>query len=100
MEMDGLLGLLGLLLGAAGGGFGWWYGRKKAAENRGLDERYEMISLKSQANSWKVTLVSFYVLFVIAIFGVHFSVAMILSILILIHLAGWAFWTFYFNLKL
>lgn len=100
MGLDQILGLCGLFLGALGGGFGWWYGRRQAARNRGLDERYEIISGKSLANAWKITLVSFYLLFILVIFKVHISAAAVLGILLIVHMAGWAISTIYYNVKL
>lgn len=100
MGLDQILALIGLLIGALCGAFGYLWGRKQAALKRGLDERYKMISLKSLANSWKITLVSIYILFLLMIFGLHLSVAPVLGILLIIHMAGWAYSTFYYNLKL
>lgn len=100
MNMDQILGLLGIILGAAGGAFGVWWGRKQAARKRGLDERYQVISTKSQAMAWKITLGSIYVLFLLLAFGVQLSSAAVLGVLLIIHMAGWTFSTIYNNLKL
>jgi hypothetical protein len=100
MSSDQALCLLGLLLGASGGAFGLWWGRKQAARNRGLDERYEAITTKSLATAWKITLVSIYILFILLICGLRLSAVPVLGILLLIHMAGWAFSTIYYNLKL
>ncbi|MCM3767653.1 hypothetical protein [Neobacillus niacini] len=100
MSLDQMLGLFGLLVGALGGAFGLWWGRKQAARKRGLDERYEKISVKSLAASWKITLVAIYILFILFIFGVKLTVAPVLGILIFIHLAGWTFSIIYYNLKI
>lgn len=99
MESNQILGLLGLLLGASGGLCGIWWGRKKAVENRGLDERYASITIKSFASAWKITLVSMYILFTLLIFGVEMAAVQLLGILLLIHLAGWAISTCYYNFK-
>lgn len=99
MEWDQILGFLGLLLGAFGGLFGLWWGRKKAAENRGLDERYSSIMTKSFSSAWKITLLSMYILFALLLFGVELAAVPLLGILLLIHLGGWTFSTFYYNFK-
>lgn len=99
MESNQILAILGLLLGASFGLFGLWWGRKKAAENRGLDERYASIMIKSFASAWKITLVSIYILFALLIFGVEMTAAQLLGILLFIHFAGWAISTFYYNFK-
>lgn len=64
-----------ILLGLTSGLFGLVYGRKKAAQSRCLDERYEEIAKKVLANGWKVTLVAIYVLWFLLVFGVQISVA-------------------------
>lgn len=99
MEWNQILGFLGLMLGASGGLFGLWWGRKKAAENRGLDERYASITTKSFSSAWKITLLSMYILFALLLFGVPLTAVPLLGMLMLIHLAGWAFSTFYYNFK-
>ena len=99
MEWNQILGFLGLMLGASGGLFGLWWGRKKAAENRGLDERYASITTKSFSSAWKITLLSMYILFALLLFGVPLTAVPLLGTLMLIHLAGWAFSTFYYNFK-
>jgi hypothetical protein len=95
-----MIGFLGLFLGATGGLFGLWWGRRKAARKRGLDERYDTISTKSLATAWKITLASIYILFILVGLGIKLSAAPILGILLIVHMAGWAFSNIYFNLKL
>ncbi|MFD1927050.1 hypothetical protein ACFSFY_03115 [Sporosarcina siberiensis] len=99
MEFNQFWGIFGLLLGASGGLFGLWWGRKKAAKNRGLDERHASITIKSFASAWKITLVSMYILFALLIFDVEMAAGQLLGILLLIHLTGWAVSVFYFNFK-
>ncbi|AIY04995.1 hypothetical protein Plano_1030 [Planococcus sp. PAMC 21323] len=100
MEWDQLLGLLGLLLGLTGGLFGLWWGRKKAAENRGLDERYTSITTKAFANAWKITLVAMYIEFIFVILGLELAAVEVLGTLMIIHLVGWAISMVYYNFKL
>ncbi|MCH4826934.1 hypothetical protein [Planococcus halocryophilus] len=100
METNQLLGLLGLLLGVTGGLFGLWWGRKKAAENRGLDERYASITMKALANAWKITLVAMYIQFIFVIFGMELAAIEVVGTLLIIHLAGWAISTVYYSSKL
>ncbi|MFT4412241.1 hypothetical protein ACLM5H_00140 [Fredinandcohnia humi] len=100
MGLDQVIGLLGLGLGASGGLLGLWWGRKQAAKNRGLDERYEIISSKALGMGWKITLVALYTFFILLNFGVKLSVAPVLGILVLVHMAGWAFSLVYYHLKI
>ncbi|MEK5331477.1 MULTISPECIES: hypothetical protein [unclassified Lysinibacillus] len=99
MSLEQMLGFLGIVLGISGGLFGLWWGRRMAARKNGLDERYEKITVSSLANGWKITVISIYALFLLLIAGVQLSTAQALGILLLIHMAGWAFSTVYYNLK-
>lgn len=99
MSLEQMLGILGLLIGVSGSLFGIWWGRRLAIRNRGIDERYKNISIRSLANGWKITLVSIYLFFILMLFGIKFSVAPVLGIILLIHMAGWAFSAVYYNLK-
>ena len=94
-----LMALAGRLLGIIGGLFGLLYGRKKAAQNRGLDERNAEITKNALATGWKVTLVAIYVFWLLLVFGVQFSVAEVLGILLLVHMIGWAGFRFYYQYK-
>lgn len=82
--------LIGLYGGVVAGLMGWWYGRKKAREQRGLDELHDHVWTKAKAYSWYCTLVALYVLFSLVIFGVKISGAVILGILLMVHLTSWA----------
>ena len=99
MNFEEMLAFLGLMLGALGGLFGLWWGRRMAARKNGLDERYERITTKSQASGWKITVISIYLLFLLLIFGVQLTSAQALGILLLIHMAGWAIFRVYYTLK-
>lgn len=83
-------GMIGLYGGMLGGLLGWWIGRKKAKENRGLDELYYHIWQKARSYSWYATLVAIYIFFSLIMFGIELSTAMVLGILLLIHLGSWA----------
>ncbi|WP_236610165.1 hypothetical protein [Planococcus halocryophilus] len=73
------------------------WARKKAAENTG---RYASITMKALANAWKITLVAMYIQFIFVIFGMELAVIEVLGTLLIIHLAGWAISTAYYNSKL
>jgi len=93
------MALTGILLGIVGGLFGWLYGRKKAAQNRGLDERNEAITKSALANGWKVTLIAIYIFWFLLVFDVQLSVAEVLGILLLVHMIGWAGFRLYYQFK-
>lgn len=82
-------GIIGLYGGMICGILGWWFGRKKARENRGLDELYYHIWQNAKSYSWYVTLGAIYVLFSLIMFGIELSNAMVLGILLLTHLGSW-----------
>lgn len=82
-------GIIGLYGGIICGLFGWWFGRKKARKNRGLDELYYHIWQKARSYSWYVTLGVIYVFFSLIVFGIELSSAMVLGILLLAHLGSW-----------
>ncbi|MGG2074067.1 hypothetical protein AB1J28_12010 [Lysinibacillus irui] len=88
MELN-IWGMIGLYGGVIGGLLGWWFGRKKARKNRGLDELYYHIWQKARSYSWYVTLGALYVFFTLIIFGIELSTAMVLGILLLTHIASW-----------
>lgn len=83
-------GIIGLYGGMICGILGWWFGRKKARKNRGIDELYYHIWKNTKSYSWYVTLGAIYVLFSLVVFGVELSTAMVLGILLLAHLGSWA----------
>ena len=99
MDINQIWAILGLVLGASAGLFAYWWGRKKAAENRGLDERYENIMTNSFASAWKISLAAMYILFAITIFGVELAAVHLLGMLLIIHMIGWAGSTFYYSFK-
>lgn len=82
-------GIIGLYGGMICGLLGWWFGRKKAKKNRGLDELYYHIWQKARSYSWYVTLAAIYVFFSLLMFGIELNAAMILGILLLTHLGSW-----------
>ncbi|MHA7963728.1 hypothetical protein ACX93W_06230 [Paenibacillus sp. CAU 1782] len=97
MNLEQLSGLLGILVGASLGGIGLWWGIKKAAKVRGIDERLKVLAAKSHRTSWFITLGSIYCLFILHLLSVEFSVAAALGILIFIQLAGWSVSFYFFN---
>lgn len=99
MSLEQILGFLGIVLGVSGGLFGLWWGRRLAARKNELDERYEKITVNALANGWKITVITIYVLFLLLLVGIQLTTAQVLGILLIIHMAGWAFSTVYYNLK-
>jgi len=85
-----IAGLIGLYGGAILGLLGWYYGRKLAKKQRGLDETHDHIWKKARSYSWYVTLFTIYILFSLYLFDITFSVPFALSMLILAQLASWA----------
>ncbi|ATP42143.1 hypothetical protein CSE16_20190 [Solibacillus sp. R5-41] len=83
-------GMIGLYGGMLCGLLGWWFGRKKARENRGLDELYYHIWQRARSYSWYLTLCAIYVFFSLIMFGVELSTAMVLGLILLTHLGSWA----------
>lgn len=97
IEVGGLIGLLGgMITGLAG----WYFGRKKANKERGLDEIHEHIWQKARSYSWYTTLIVIYLLFFLYIFGVSLSVPIVLAILMFIHLFSWAIFGTIFSSKI
>lgn len=86
VSIEGILGLYG---GMIFGILGWWFGRKKARKNRGLDELYYHIWQKAKSLSWFVTLGTIYVFFSLIVFGIELSTAMVLCVLLLAHIGSW-----------
>lgn len=99
MNIEQISGLLGILVGASFGGLGIWWGLKKAAKNRGIDERQKVIFSKSHSASWFITLGSIYCLYIIYLLGVEFSVPAALGILIFIQLGGWTLSSYIYHKK-
>lgn len=83
-------GMIGLYGGMFCGLLGWWFGRKKARKNRGLDELYYHIWQKARSYSWYVTLGAIYVFFSLIVLGIELNSAMVLGILLLTHLGSWS----------
>lgn len=91
---------LGITLGIIGGLAGLWGGRRAAAKQRGLDERFDHIRTKARATSWFFTLFGIYIFFFLLFFGVKLSVAPVLGILLFLHLGSWAISVFYYEAQL
>lgn len=72
-------GIIGLYGGMICGIIGWWFGRKKARGNRGLDEVHYHIWQKAKSYSWYVTLGAIYIFFSLLVFGIHVNIAMVLG---------------------
>ncbi|MFD2130142.1 hypothetical protein ACFSKI_02570 [Pseudogracilibacillus auburnensis] len=88
IQIGGLLGLYG---GLFCGVLGWYFGRKKAAKQRGLDEVHEHIWQKAKSFSWYITIITIYFLFTLYVLGVTLHVPAVLGILMLVQMASWGF---------
>lgn len=86
-EIGALIGMFG---GAGLGLFGWWFGRRQAKKNRGLDELYEHVWKTARSTSWIVTLIFIYFFFTLHLLGFTLSLASVLGLLLIIHMGGWA----------
>lgn len=89
MTLDEIGGMIGLYGGLICGLIGWWFGRKLAKKNRGLDEFYQHIWKTARSYSWYLTIFVLYLLFSLNIFGVEMSVPMVLAMLMFIHIGSW-----------
>ncbi|MCP3764562.1 hypothetical protein NLX67_19665 [Domibacillus sp. A3M-37] len=86
VQIGGLIGLYG---GAVFGILGWWFGRRMAKKQRGLDELHEHIWQKARSISWFFTLAAIYVLFSLVAFGIELRAAMVLGVIMIVHMASW-----------
>lgn len=96
VQIGGLIGLYG---GAICGILGWWLGRHFAKKERGLDELYYHIWQKARSVSWYFTLLTIYVLFSLVLFGVKISIAAVLGIVLLVHIASWGIFGLFLTIK-
>lgn len=97
IQIGGFIGLFGgLLFGLAG----WYFGRKKAADQRALDETHSYVWQKAKSFSWYVTIVAIYLIFILYLMGVTMSIPMILSMLMLTQLSSWAFGGLYISARI
>ncbi|MFI8491359.1 hypothetical protein ACIGC1_00385 [Peribacillus butanolivorans] len=91
---------LGITLGIICGLTGLWWGRRAAAKQRGLDERFDLIRTRARASSWFFPIIRTCFFFLLLLFGVKLSVAAVLGILLFIHLGSWAIFVLYYQAKL
>ncbi len=88
IQIGGLVGLYG---GAVIGILAWWFGRRMAKKQRGLDELHDHIWQKARAISWFFTLASIYLLFTLIMFGMELSPAIVLAVIMVVHMTSWGF---------
>lgn len=86
VQIGGLIGLYG---GAVIGILAWWFGRRMAKQQRGLDELHDHIWQKARSISWFFSLASMYILFTLIMFGMELRAAMVLGVIMLVHFASW-----------
>lgn len=86
VQIGGLVGLYG---GAMVGILAWWFGRRMAKKQRGLDELHDHIWQKARSISWFFSLASMYILFTLIMFGMELRAAMVLGVIMLVHFASW-----------
>lgn len=86
VQVGGLVGLYG---GAVIGILAWWFGRRMAKKQGGLDELHAHIWQKARGISWFFTLASMYILFTLIMFGMELRAAMVLAVIMLVHFASW-----------
>ncbi|MGD8190927.1 hypothetical protein ACQCN2_13195 [Brevibacillus ginsengisoli] len=97
--IDTIGAMSGLIGGAFMGLLGLYIGNRQAKKNRGLDERFHLIRTKARANSWIVTLITTYILFLLLILKFDISIAAVLGMLLLTQMGSWAFFVFYYEYK-
>ncbi|WP_404469580.1 hypothetical protein [Sutcliffiella horikoshii] len=88
VQIGGLVGLYG---GAVIGILAWWFGRRMAKKQRGLDELHDHIWQKARGISWFFTLASIYLLFTLIMFGMELSPAIVLAVIMVVHMTSWGF---------
>ncbi|NMH73581.1 hypothetical protein HF078_10880 [Bacillus sp. RO2] len=86
VQIGGLLGLYG---GAVIGILAWWFGRRMAKKQGGLDELHDHIWQKARAISWFFSLASMYILFTLIMFDMELRAGMVLGVIMLVHMASW-----------
>ncbi|NLP52466.1 hypothetical protein [Bacillus sp. RO1] len=86
VQIGGLVGLYG---GAVIGILAWWFGRRMAKKQGGLDELHDHIWQKARSISWFFSLASMYILFTLIMFGMELKAAMVLGVIMLVHFASW-----------
>lgn len=97
IQIGGLVGLYG---GAVIGILAWWFGRRMAKKQRGLDELHDHIWQKARAISWFFTLASIYLLFTLIMFGMELSPAIVLAVIMVVHMTSWGFTGMIFSINM
>jgi len=84
------MGFIGLYGGLAFAILGWFFGRRQAKKENGLDEMNSFIFTKARSISWYFTIVTIYVLFSLALLDIELSLIFALAILLFVHMGSWA----------
>lgn len=84
-----ILGVFGVYGGLLCGILGWYFGRKKAKKQNGIDEMYHYLMGKSHSLTWYMTVAAIYVLMSLYIFGIDIGMMPSLGILMIVHVGGW-----------
>lgn len=82
-------GLAGLYGGAIAGLLGWYFGRKKAKKEHGLDEMRDHVMKTARSFSWFATLGSIYILFTLLAIGIEIRTAAVLGIIMMVQMSSW-----------
>ncbi|MFC6333840.1 hypothetical protein ACFP56_14530 [Paenibacillus septentrionalis] len=81
---------VGIYGGLIFGLLGWYFGRRAARKNRGLDEMHDYIWNKARSASWYAVITAIYLLMTLHVSGITINLMPALSILLFVQLSSWA----------